>query len=219
VTRRRTRTLAALGALALAIPAGAAPVAPLAVALAVKDGRLLASVHIESAFAPADQRELGNGLTNVVAVYVTVAPAAGGPPALVFGRVIDILFDVWDEVYVVTVKDPRVPQGVRLVLRDGVELRAFLSEQRDLDLGPSALLPAGAFVIEARVELNPVSKEQLRRTREFISNPAAGTRAGGSGSRSVLGAMASFLLRDPEPGSAVHLFRSRALSPAEVVPR
>jgi hypothetical protein len=216
----RARTLAALGALALALPAvtaGASPIAPLSVALAVKDGRLLATVNLEKAFPPAALRELGNGLTNVVAVYVSVAPAAGGPAALVFGRVIDILFDVWDEVYVVTVKDPRVPQGVRLVLRDGTALHAFLAEQRDLDLGPSALLPEGAFVVEARVEVNPVSKEQLRRTREFISNPAGGTRVGGS--RSVLGAMASFLLRDPEPGSDVHLFRSRAFAPAEVTPR
>ena len=213
------RTLAALAALALAAPAAAAQIAPLAVALAVKDGRLLASIHVERAFAPAAERELGNGLTNVVAVYVSVMPASGGAPALVYGRVIDILFDVWDEVYVVTVKDPRAPQGIRLVLRDVAALRAFLADQRDLDLGPVGLLPEGAFVLEARIELNPVSKEQLRRTREFIANPSAGTRASGGGSRSVLGGMASFLLRDPDPGSDVHLFRSRAFARAEVAPR
>jgi len=218
VTRARTSTLAALAALALAGPAAAAPAAPLTVALGVKEGRVLASVHVDRAFAPAGERELGNGLTNVVALYLSVMPAEGGPAALVYGRVIDILFDVWEEVYVVTVKDPRAPQGVRLVLKDAAALRAFLSDQRDLDLGPAALLPEGAFVVEARVELNPVSKEQLRRTREFIANPSAGTRAGGGGSRSVLGAMASFLLRDPDPGSDVHLFRSRAFARAEVAP-
>jgi hypothetical protein len=212
--------LAALAALALAVPAAAAPpAAPLPVTLAVRDGRLLASVRLERAFSREDERELGNGLTNVVALYLSVSPGGGGPPALVYGRVIDILFDVWEEVYVVTVKDPRAPQGVRLVLRDAAALRAFLVDQRDLDLGPVALLPEGPFVVEARLELNPVSKEQLRRTREFISNPSAGTRAGGGGSRSVLGAMASFLLRDPDPGTDVHLFRSRAFARAEVSPR
>jgi len=215
----RARTLAALGALALAVPAAAAPTAPLAISLAVKDGRLLASVRIEQAFTSADDRELGNGLTNVVAIYLAVVPAGGGPPALAYGRVIDILFDVWEEDYVVTVKDPRAPQGVRLVLRDAAALHAFLADQRDLDLGPVALLPDGPFVVEARVEVNPVSKEQLRRTREFIANPSAGTRASGGGSRSVLGAMASFLLRDPDPGTEVHLFRSRAFARAEVPPR
>lgn len=207
------RRLAALTALALVAPAAAAP-APLPVALASKAGRLVATVDVAPAFAAASERELGNGLTNVVAVWLAVLPTDGGPPAVVYGRIIDILFDVWEETYVVTVKDPRSPQGVRLVLRDFRALRAFLAEERDLDLGPMALLPEHPFVVEVRVEVNPVSKEQLLRTREFIANPAAGSRGGGS--RSVLGAMASFLLREPAPGSDVHVFRSRALGRGEV---
>ncbi len=210
---------AALAALALAAPPPAfAATSQLAVKLVATNGRLLASVDIGAAFAPRVERELGNGLTNVIAVYVSVLPSEGGGPALVHGRVIEILFDVWEEAYAVTVKDPRTPQGVHLVLADLRALRAFLAEEKDLDLGPVALLPAGAFVVEARVEVNPVSKEQLHRTREFIANPAGGSRAGG-GSRSVLGAMASFLLREPEPGSDVHLFRSRPLGHGEVVAR
>ena len=211
--RQRALVAAAVAALALAAPARAAT--PLPLTLGARDGRLVASLDVTPAFAPGTEHELGNGLTNVVAVYVAVLPAEGGPPALVYGRVIDILFDVWEEAYVVTVKDPRTPQGVRLVLPDFRALRVFLADERDLDLGPVALLPAGGFVVEARVEVNPVSKEQLHRTREFIANPAAGSRPGG-GSRSMLGAMASFLLREPDPGSDVHVFRSRALDRGEV---
>jgi hypothetical protein len=217
----RARALAAaLAALALAAPppAGAAT-SQLAVSLSSRDGRVLASVDLGPAFAPRAERELGNGLTNVVAVYVSVLPAGSrSEPALVYGRVIEILFDVWDEAYVVTVKDPRAPQGIHLVLASFEALRAFLSQEKDLDLGPLSLLPEGPFVVEARVEVNPVSKEQLHRTREFIANPAAGTRPGG-GSRSVLGAMASFLLREPAPGSDVYLLRSRPLRRGEVVAR
>ena len=217
MTRPRATLLAALAVLALLAPAGAigAQSSPLTVRLEARQGRLLASVDLGSAFAPALERELGNGLTNLVAVYVSVLPAGGGGPALVYGRVIEILFDVWEEAYLVTVKDPRAPQGIRLVVRDFRALRALLADERDLDLGPVSLLPPGGFVVEARVEVNPVSKEQLHRTREFIANPAAGSRAGG-GSRSVLGAMASFLLREPDPGSDVHLFRSRPLGHGEV---
>jgi hypothetical protein len=205
--------VAALAALALAAPARAAM--PLPVTLSAKEGRVLATLDVAPAFAPATERELGNGLTNVVAVYVAVLPAGGGPPALVYGRVVDILFDVWEEAYVVTVKDPRSPQGVRLALRDFRALRAFLSNARDLDLGPVSLLPPSGFVVEARVEVNPVSKEQLQSTREFIANPAAGSRPGGA-SRSMLGAMAGFLLREPDPGSDVHVFRSRFIDRGEV---
>jgi hypothetical protein len=216
----RARSLAAaLAALALAAPGSAAAASShLAVTLASHEGRVLATLDLSAAFGPRVVRELGNGLTNVVALYVSVRPAGRDEPALVYGGVVEILFDVWDEAYLVTVKDPRTPQGVNLVFAELAALRGFLSHAKDLDLGPAALLPAGPFVVEARVEVNPVSKEQLHRTREFIANPAAGSRPGG-GSRSVLGAMASFLLREPAPGSDVYLFRSRPLRRGEVVAR
>jgi hypothetical protein len=215
----RTRRLAAAALVALALAPGVPRAAdPLPLRLSARDGRVLAALDLGRAFGAADDRELGNGLTNVVAIWVAVLPVDGGPPALVYGRIIDILFDVWEERYVVTVKDPRAPQGLRLVLRDARALHAFLAEERDLDLGPVSLLPEGSFVVEARVEVNPISKEQLLRTREFIANPAAGSRPGG-GSRSVLGAMASFLLREPAAGADVHVFRSRALQRGEVVTR
>jgi hypothetical protein len=217
--RVRAALLAAVLALALAPgPAGAATSGPLPVRLAARSGRLIASVDLSSAFARLPEREVGNGLTNVVAIWISVVPAHGGPPALVYGRIIDILFDVWEETYAVTVKDPRAPQGLRLAVRDFATLRAFLSDEHDLDLGPVALLPQAPLVVEARVEVNPVSKEQLLRTREFIANPSAGP-GGSGGSRSVLGAMASFLLREPDPGSDVTVLRSRPLERGEVAPR
>ncbi len=214
---RTALALSAAAAVALGAPARAAP-APLPLQLAIREGRVVATVDLSAAFPPALEREMGNGLTNLVAVYVTVSPPKGGPPALVYGRVMEILFDVWEETYSVTVKDPHVPQGVRLVVPDFAALRRFLAQEHDLDLGPAALLPEGGFVVEARVEVNPVSKEQLQRTREFIASPSGGARGAG-GSRSVLGAMASFLLRAPDPGSDVVLLRSRPYGPGEVVPR
>jgi hypothetical protein len=211
--------LAAAAALVLAAAgdAAAAP-APLEVKLAGRGARLTVSADLSVAFPATLERQLGNGLTNVVALYVAVTPAGGRHPALLYGRVVEILFDVWEETYAVTIKDPHVPQGVRLVLPDFATLRRFLSEARDLDLGPVALLPRGPFVVEARIEVNPVSKEQLQRTREYIANPSGGARATG-GSRSVLGVMASFLLREPDPGSGVHLLRSRPFRPGEVAAR
>jgi hypothetical protein len=218
VTRLRPTALVALALLATAPAARAAPPpAQLPVGLSARGGRVVATIDLSSAFPPTIERDLGNGLTNVVAVYVTLAPDAGGDPTAVFGRVIEILFDVWEETYAVTVKDPDRPEGVRLVLRDFPALRRFLAMERDVDLGPVSALPE-PFHVDARVEVNPVSKEQLQRTREYIANPAAGTRTAG-GTRSVLGAMASFLLREPDAGSDVHLLRSRSFHAREVAVR
>jgi hypothetical protein len=221
VIRLRPSGLVALALLAAARPALAAPVpapAPLPVTLTARGGRVAAAIDLSSAFPPAIERDLGNGLTNVVAIYVMPVPDDGGQPTAVYGRVIELLFDVWEETYAVTVKDPKRPEGAHIILRNFAALRRFLSEGRDVDLGPVSALPSGPFHVEARVELNPFSKEQLQRTREYIANPAAGTRVAG-GTRSVLGAMASFLLREPDAGSDVHLLRSRTFHAGEVAVR
>jgi hypothetical protein len=164
----------------------------------------VATLDLSALFGPRREQEFGNGLTNVVEIYTSVLPAGSGPPAALHGRIIELLFDVWEETYLVVVKDPEHPAGRRLVLPSYKALSSFLSDQREVDLGPVEALPE-TFSVEARVEVNPVSREQLQRTREYIA-AASGSRP--SGSRSVLGAVASFLLREPDAGSDVHLYRS-----------
>jgi hypothetical protein len=202
--------VAAACALAAAAPARAAE--PLTVELSAADGRLRATVDLAPAFRPEVLRELGNGLSNVVAIYVTVVPEGGGAPVAIYSRIVEVLWDVWDESFAVTIKDPRNPQGAHLVVPTQAGLRALLSSGRNLDLGVVAALPAGRMLVEARVDLNPVSREQLQRTREFIAS--AGPRAGGS--RSVLGAMASYLLREPTDDASIAFLRSRPFALAEV---
>jgi hypothetical protein len=213
------RALAAAAVVAaLAAPARAPAAEPLRVEAAERAGRLVASFDVGAAFPPTIERQLGNGLLNVVAIVASVVPERGGDPVALGGRVVEIVYDVWEETYAVTVKDTRTPAGRRAVLRDFAALRAFLSKQGDLDLGPAGALGTGRWVVEARVELNPVSKDDLERTREFIANPAGPARPGG-GSRSVLAAMASFLLREPAEGEEFHLLRSRPFTAAELRPR
>lgn len=215
--RSRAALLAGLAAgLLAAAPVRAAPVQPMPARLDARGGRVVASVDLGAAFAPALEKELGNGLTNVVAVWVALLPEHGGDPVLVHGRLVEILFDVWDETYAVTVKDRQRPAGGRRVVADWKGLRALLADERDLDLGGLDDLPPGPFVLEARVEVNPVSREQLQRTREYLA--AGGAHAGG-GSRSVLGAVASFLLRDPDPGTDIFRLRSRPFTRGEVAAR
>ncbi len=203
---------ATLGARAAATP----PEGPLAIRLTPVKGRAVAALDLSGVFGQNRQQEFGNGLTNVVEIYTSVLSIGGGSAASIHGRIVEILYDVWEETYAVTVKDPEHPSGRRLVLPSFAALRSFLSDQRDIDLGPLAALPE-AFQVDVRVEVNPISKEQLQRTREYIAAAAAGTRS--SGSRSVLGAVASFLLREPDASSDVHAFRSTPFSRSGVMPR
>jgi hypothetical protein len=207
-------------ALALALLAGssasAAPrEASLEAGVAAAQDRLVATLDLGPAFPDEALRRLGNGLTNVVAVVVAVVPAEGGPPVAITGHIVDVLYDVWDEDFTVTVRDTRLPRPVRRTAADAAALRRLLSDARALDLGPLAQLPPGRFRLEVRVEVNPVSRELMDRTRELLANPALSGRPG-AGSRSVLGAMAGYLLREPGPGDDVVFLHSRPFERAEV---
>jgi uncharacterized membrane protein len=198
----------------LAVFLGAPPLAhdvplSLTVSLEARAGRLVASVDLAPAYPPDLRRQLGSGLTNVIALHFSVLPEHGDEPIAIYAREIDVLYDVWEETFGVTVKDRQSPQGRRLTFADWRTLSAFLASARDLDVAALSALGSERLVLVTRIEVNPVSKELLDRTRELIANPAAGSRAPGSPSRSVLGAMASYLLRRADTGSDVHFFRSR----------
>ena len=183
-----------------------------------RSGRLVATLDLAPAFPQDLQKRLSNGLTNVIDLHVALLPEHGQGAVALYVREVDVLYDVWEESYGVTVKDPASPRGRMRAFRRFDELRAFLTDARDLDLGPLTALGGGRWVVQTRVELNPVSKELLERTREFIANPAMAGR-GGAPSRSVLGAMASYLLKSADPGADVHLFRSRPFTAQEVAAR
>lgn len=216
MTRARAAAALAAALLAAAPAARAAPRdAPLAASVAAAGDRLAASLDLGPAFTDEGLRRLGNGLTNVVSMVVAVVPEEGGPPVAVTGRVVEVLYDVWEEDYTVTVRDPRLARPARRTVADPAALRRLLAEAQALDLGPLSLLPPGRFRLEARVEVNPVSPALMARTRELLANPAVSGRPG-AGSRSVLGAVAGYLLREPAPGDDVTFLRSRPFARAEV---
>jgi hypothetical protein len=202
--------LAAGVAVVLTARVATAPQGPSAApgAVAVRAGRVIASFDLSEAFPPDLQRQLGNGLTHVVALHVSLVPENGEAPAAIYGRTIEVLYDVWKEAFQVTAKDREHPSGRQLSLAGWKELGPFLADAKDVDLAPASILGGGTWVAVARVEVDPVSAELLERTRELIANPRAGA-GGDGGSPSVLGAMASFLLRGGQPVPGVHFFRSQ----------
>jgi hypothetical protein len=218
VTAARARRAALVAALSAAALAGAHE-APRALPdrVEARAGRVVATIDLGPAYPPDLQKQLSNGLTNVIALHVALVPDGGAQPAALFGREIDVLYDVWEETYGVVVKDPSTPRGRALTFPTFAKLRAFLADAAGIDLGPVGELGDGRWVVQTRMELNPVSKELLEKTREFIANPAATSRCGPS--RSVLGAMASYLLKGADPGADVHLFRSAPFTAREVASR
>ncbi len=202
---------AAIAAIVL-LAAGAAPAPETAFpgSLALKQGRLRASLDLSAAFPPEMERALRDGLTHVVTLHLSLVPEGGGTPLAAWAREIEVLWDVWEERFGVTAADPEHPLGRALQFRDFRALRGFLAEAHDLDLGPAAPLGDGRWAMVARVELDPV-KELLERTRDLFGGQRAGQGPDG-GAPSVLGAMASYLLGGTGGEGQARFFRSRPFS-------
>lgn len=182
--------------------------------LEARAGRLAARVDLGFAFPDELKRTFGNGLTHTVALHAALLRDGEDEPAALYVRVVEVLYDVWDESWVVVTKDPQAPRGRRQTARSWEELRALLADARDLDLGPVAAVAEGVWTVRVRVEVDPVSRELVERTREYIANPPGGPR-GAPPSRSVLGATAGFLLQAASTGDA-RLARGRPFTIREV---
>lgn len=184
----------------------------LATSFEIRSGRLVASMDLTTAYHPELRKKLSNGLTNVIALHFSILPERGDEPIAFFAREIDVLYDVWEESYGVTVKDALTPRGRRLAFANWEALRAFLVSVKELDIVSLSNLGNERWILVSRIEVNPVSQELLDRTREWMTNPASGSRAPGTTSRSMLGTMASYLLQRADASGDVHLFRSPPFS-------
>ena len=215
---RRARLALLVAGLLAATRAGAAPPGPLPATLAAPAGRLSVAADLSAAFPDDLESLLGNGLTNVIGVWLSAVPEDASAPVALAAWQVEVLFDVWEEVYRITVSGPGGAPARHLTRGSFAALRRVLAQVPRTDLGPVDRLPDGPFWIEAAVEVNPVSPELLARTRALMARPPASVQPGAD-SRSVLGSVASLLLRAPDPGGAVQLLRSRRFDRGEVAAR
>jgi hypothetical protein len=166
---------------------------PLRVDCRAVAGRLSAAIDLAPAIGADLERRLGSGLNSSIRLTVSALDHSGAPAATAV-RDFDIRFDVWTEIFAVTVREPGAAAMARQA-SDWATVRALLAAPAPFDLGPLATVPE-PFTIEARLELDPVSGRQLEKTRERLTHPAGGPTAG---ARSLLGTLAAILLRAPPP--------------------
>jgi hypothetical protein len=206
---RRSRAAPLLAAALLAGTSSAAgPAAgppPAQVSCRASAGRLLATVDLAATLDVGLERRLASGLTSTVRLSAGLAGAGGeGVPST---RDYDVRFDPWSETFTVTIREAEAPARARQA-SDWAALRRLLASPDPFDLGPLEALPE-RFTVEFLLELDPVTARQLELTREQLTHPAGGPT---SGARSLLGTLASLLLRSPAPEAT--RFRSPPLTRA-----
>lgn len=116
----------------------------------------------------------------VVRVYVYRRSRTDAPVSLALLE-LEVVYDLWDEVYVVRSRGPLGEKQLRT--RSRAEAVRALSELDEMPIAPLDRLPIGPHHFVAMVvELNPVSQELLAEMRRWLSRPAGETSLDSSSS-------------------------------------
>ncbi len=159
--------------------------------------------------APLTQK-LSSGLPTVIAMRAFVFREGEDNPIELAVRSCRVVFDLWDEVYRVTITSRGGVRDLAVVNVEGV-LRQC-AEARDLPIVEKNLLREGApHYLGVIVEVNPVSKEMLDHMRRWVSRPTGSTGIGPSDA--LFGSFVGLFVRTVGTSDRTLRFRTQSFTP------
>jgi hypothetical protein len=181
MTGSRTRSACALAvfaaALSIASPGARAddPEASFPqrrVGLLIAGDSLQATFSYRDVFTPQIRKKMTSGLPTRLLVHVAVEPSTGGEPVAYWARSAEIVYDLWDEEFAITVSDMQGKRRTRVAtLEQAIEATAILWRAPVTEIGS---LEPGMYRLRVIVEVNPVSEEMVRNIQRWISRPKGG---------------------------------------------
>ena len=157
---------------------------------AERAGQLVVTASFADILGPADYARLSSGLTTTVAVrvYVYRRDDTEQPLSLSVYQ-LELVYDLWDEVYVVRIRGPAGDRQIRAGSR--AQAARLITRLARAPVAPLGRIPIGPHhFIAMVVELNPVSPELLAEMRRWLSKPA-GEASVESSSSSFFGSLVS----------------------------
>lgn len=178
--------------------------------------RLFVTVEYKDAINASIRAKLQRGLpTSIVltgALYVPGNPAAVSTTA----QTCKVTWLVWDEVYQIEITRPDGIRNESSLTYDGVVRRCAIA--KTLPVSTSNQVSPGAQVyLNAKVQVNPVSKETVDKIKKWVSRPSGtGTAAPGDALFSTFTGL--FLQRIGDAESEIK-FTTRSVLPSVAKPR
>ncbi|MBN2359055.1 MAG: hypothetical protein JXR83_06350 [Deltaproteobacteria bacterium] len=196
------RALTASAAMAAAVPLATLPTAvtsallstparaaadSLRVSHLVERDLVVAEVSAPDLLDRSLRDRIKSGLTNRLVVDAHLEPEGFGRPLFTVRRTIEIVFDLWDEHYLVKLEGAGPTQQARVATLD--EVASLLRRPIRVELGAAAACERGRrYRADVTLTVNPVSEQVLERSREMMTS-TPGEREGSS-ARSLLGSVA-----------------------------
>ena len=142
----------------------------------LEGGQLMVTFGYQDVFTLKVCEKLKSGLPTRLVVQVAVEDEKGRQVSF-WARTVHVVYDLWEEQFVVTVKDPDGKRATRLkTIKEVIRATGILRQ-----VAVATGLPPGKYRIKTIIEANPVSEKMVRNIQRWISKPSGGFRDAGSG--------------------------------------
>jgi len=142
------------------------------VGLLVSGDVLQATFGYRDAFSPAVRKKMTSGLPTRLLIHVAVEPEKGGEPAAYWARSVEVVYDLWEENFAVTLADSQSKRHTRVAsLEQAVDAAGVLWRAPIADAGD---FQPGLYRLRVLAEVNPVSEEMVRNIQRWIARPKGG---------------------------------------------
>jgi hypothetical protein len=129
-----------------------------------------ATVSYRDVFNKKVREKLTSGLPTRVLVQVALESKKKGKPVAYWARAIEIVYDLWEEDYVITVEDSRGKRRTRVkTLSEAVNVAGILWRTK---IASQQGIKPGLYRLRFVAEVNPVSKEMVDNIRRWLSKPS-----------------------------------------------
>lgn len=160
-------------ALLVALTAHADEAAPESVKMRFveRGSELTASVKIQKLFDADAYQKLSSGFASTIVVNTFVYPRDEKEPIAARQLVRQVVYDLWDEDYVIRLDTNSKPIKVKYQS----EALKLLTSVDDMPIAPLSLLPnEDVFYLRMTVLLNPVDKKTLAEVQRWLSQSTGG---------------------------------------------
>jgi len=156
------------------------------------------------------QKQLKSGLPTTIVMRGWVFREAGGEAVALTVKTCRVLYDLWDEVFQLTVSTPGSPDKPDVALNLEGVLRKC-AEARELPLSARTdEYPKEPLFFAAIVEVNPVSPEMMAQVKRWMSRPTGTTPTSLGGA--LFGSFVGLFVTRIDDAQARLAFRTQAFT-------
>ena len=126
------------------------------------------------------EKKLSSGIPTVIVMAASVIEEGGTDVIAATAKSCRVAFDPWDEVYRVQLAQPGGEKTDITPTLRGVLTRCFEADKIPV-VERSRLKDGTRYFVQAKVEVNPISKEILDRIKRWVSRPTGSSPGVGAG--------------------------------------